>query len=63
MKKAEKVFTVRKGRHGFNGNALAEMTLKEAQSTFKQIDARVVKEAHAEAVKTKKENDKAAKKK
>ena len=57
MKKKEtkKPFTVKRGRHGFDGQALASMTVKEAQDMFAHVeglDAKTVKDAHAEAVKT-----------
>jgi len=63
MKNENKSFTVKRGRHGFDGNSLAEMSIKDATAHFKHIDARIVKDAHAEAVKVKKENDKKASKK
>lgn len=63
MQNARKPFTVKRGRHGWNGDDLAAMTLKEAQAKFENIDRRLIKEAHTEAVKRKKENEKAAKSK
>jgi len=61
MQEVKKVFSIRRGRYGFDGNFLATMNLKEATAHYKNVDARLVKEVHAEAVKTQKENDKEAK--
>ena len=63
MQEVKKVFAIRRGRYGFNGNVLAGMNLKEAQAYFKSVDPRLVKDAHAEAVKIQKENDKDSKEK
>ena len=62
-KGTEKITTVKvnNGRTGFNVDYLASMSLKDAQAAFKKHDPKLVKEAHAQAVKIKKENDKAAK--
>jgi len=59
--KAAKTFTVKVGRHGFNGEYLASVSVKDAQAAFKNIDPKTVSQAHAEAVNTKKEMNKAKK--
>lgn len=62
MSKTEQNFTVKRGRYGFNGNALAAMNITDAKAAFKTVAPKLIEDVHAEAVKTKKKNDKAAKK-
>ncbi len=58
---AHKPATVRRGRFGMNAETLAGMTAAQAVKAFKKVPEHLVKDAHAEAVKMKKDAEKAEK--
>lgn len=55
------ILTVRRGRRGFNANALAAKSLTDAYKMFPKLPKDMIKDVHAEAVKKVKEANTEAK--